>query len=285
MLDVTLQNFETEVIQASMNGPVVVDFWAPWCGPCKALTPVLEKMEQAYAGQIKFVKINSDDNPQLSQAFGIRSIPTVVALVQGQPVDGFMGAQPESQIREFLDRLLPEPHETLLQQAQQAWEQGDAAQAETCLQQALALKPEFDAARLSYAELLVETGRLEDAHAQFERISHQGRADPDLKPSLDALQVALSAREHVPELPEEAELERRIAAQPSDLQARLDLANLRIARKAWGPAMEELLEIVARDRGFQDDVGRTTLISVFNMASAQPELVSQYRRRLSTLLF
>ena len=285
MIDVTLQNFEQEVIQASMQTPVLVDFWAPWCGPCRSLGPVLEKLEQAYAGRIRIVKINSDENPQLAQAFGVRSIPTVVAMVNGQPADAFMGAKPEGEVRAFIERLLPKAHEQALLEAEQAWQAGDTERAEGLLQQALALDPGYDEARIAYVQLLVDVGRLDDAHAQFERISHRSRSDPELKPSIDALELAINAREHVAELPEEAELVARIAATPGDLQARLSLAELRIARKAWGPAMDELLEIVQRDRSFQDDIGRKTLISVFNMASAQPELVSQYRRRLSTMLF
>ncbi len=285
MIDVTLQNFEQEVIQASMQTPVLVDFWAPWCGPCRNLGPVLEKLEQAYAGRVRFVKINSDENPQLAQAFGVRSIPTVVAMVNGQPADAFMGAKPEGEVRAFIERLLPKAHEQALLEAEQAWQAGDTERAEGLLQQALALDPGYDEARIAYVQLLVDVGRLDDAHAQFERISPRGRSDPDFKPTIDALELAINAREHVAELPEEAELVARIAANPADLQARLNLAELRIARKAWGPAMDELLEIVQRDRAFQDDIGRKTLISVFNMASAQPELVSQYRRRLSTMLF
>jgi putative thioredoxin len=242
-------------------------------------------VEQAYAGRIRIVKINSDENPQLAQAFGVRSIPTVVAMVNGQPADAFMGAKPEGEVRAFVERLLPKAHEQALQQAEQAWQAGDTERAEALLQQSLALDPGYDEARIAYVQLLVDAGRLDDAHAQFERISHRSRVDPELKPAIDALELAISAREHVAELPEEAELVARIAANPDDLQARLNLAELRIARKAWGPAMDELLEIVQRDRSFQDDIGRKTLISVFNMASAQPELVSQYRRRLSAMLF
>ena len=148
MLDVTVQNFEAEVIEASMATPVLVDFWAPWCGPCKSLGPVLEKLETDYAGRFKLVKINSDNEQQLAAAFGIRSIPTCVLLVGGQPVDGFMGALPEGKVREFLDKHLPTEGELLAQadaqEAENLMEQGDSEAALAKLQEALAINPAND---------------------------------------------------------------------------------------------------------------------------------------------
>jgi putative thioredoxin len=280
-MDVTLANFEAEVLNASREIPVLVDFWAPWCGPCRSLGPILEKLEREYGGRFKLVKVNVDDNPELAAHFQARSIPLVVAVVDGRPADQFTGAQPEGQVRAFIDRLLPLPHEEEHQQAMVAWQEGDTATAEKHLRTALSLEPAYDEARLDYVELLIGTDRPEDAHAQFELLTPRASADPRHA----ALQTALNAVEKAQDLPEEDELVARIAATPGDLQARLELANKRMARRAWGPAMEELIEIVRRDRAFQDDIGRKTLIATFEMASAQPELVSQYRRKLSTLLF
>ena len=280
-MDVSLANFEREVIHASREVPVLVDFWAPWCGPCRSLTPTLEKLESDYGGRFKLVKVNVDDNPELASHFKARSIPLVVAIVNEQPVDQFTGAQPEGQIRAFIDRLLPLPHEQEHQQAMAAWQAGDTATAETHLRAALALDATYDEARLDYVELLMVTERVEDAKGQFALLTPRIKADPRYA----QIETALNAVDQAQDLPEEDELIARIEANPTDLQARLELANKRIARRAWGPAMDELLEIVQRDRTFQEEIGRKTLIAVFGMASAQPELVSQYRRKLSTMLF
>ncbi len=280
-MDVSLANFEREVIHASREVPVLVDFWAPWCGPCRSLTPTLEKLERDYGGRFKLVKVNVDDNPELASHFKARSIPLVVAIVNERPVDQFTGAQPEGQIRAFIDRLLPLPHEQEHQQAMIAWQAGDTATAEIHLRAALVLDAAYDEARLDYVELLMVTERAEDAKAQFDLLTPRAKADP----RYTQLETALNAVEQAQDLPEEDELVARIEANPTDLQARLELANKRIARRAWGPAMDELLEIVQRDRAFQEEIGRKTLIAVFGMASAQPELVSQYRRKLSTMLF
>ncbi|GAA4329151.1 thioredoxin [Pigmentiphaga soli] len=280
-MDVTLANFEREVLHASREKPVLVDFWAPWCGPCRTLGPLLDKLERDYGGRFRLVKVNVDENQELAAHFQARSIPLVVAVVNGRPVDQFTGALPEGQLRSFIDRLLPLPHEEEHQRAVAAWEASDTDAAEKHLRTALSLDPGYDEARLDYVELLIATSRPEDAKAQFERLSARIKADPRYA----ALETTLNAVEQAQELPEEDEMLARIAKDPADLQARLELANKRIARRAWAGAMDELLEIVQRDRGFQDDIGRKTLIAVFEMASAQPELVSQYRRRLSALLF
>jgi putative thioredoxin len=223
MMDVGLENFQQEVIEASLQVPVVVDFWAPWCGPCQTLGPMLEKLETEFQGRWKLVKINSDDNPELSQAFRIRSIPYVVAFVGGKPVDQFMGVQPEAQLREFLQRLVPNPSQLEHAKAQDLFDQGDEAGA------------------------------------------------------LEALGQSV-------QLPSSPELEQRVALNPNDLAARLDLAQLYIAHKAWEAALQQLLQIVERDRSFNDDIGRKTMIQVFDMAANNAQLVTQYRRALSSVI-
>jgi putative thioredoxin len=280
-MDVTLANFEHEVLLASREVPVLVDFWAPWCGPCRSLGPILEKLERDYGGRFKLVKVNVDENPELGSHFQARSIPLVVAVVDGRVADQFTGAMPEGQVRAFIDRLLPRPFEEEHQRALAALETGDVATGEKHLQAALSLEPGYDPARLDYVDVLLATERPEDAQAQFDLLTPQAKQDP----RYSALATALAAVEQAQDAPEETELQARIAQNPDDLHARLDLANKRIARRAWGPAMDELLEIVARDREFQEQAGRKSMIAVFEMASAQPELVAQYRRKLSTLLF
>lgn len=281
MIDTTLERFKADVIDASMQTPVVLDFWAPWCGPCKTLGPMLEKLEQQYGGRFRLVKVDTDAQPELAQHFRIRSIPTVFGIVNGQPVDQFQGAVPESQLREFIDRLLPNPGDVELEQAMQAAERGDTAAAVGHLQKALASDPANDGARLMYAQLLLQDNDAGAAQAQLAHLSAQSLQDPEVQALVERVrrQVAEGAE------PPPVELLNAVAGKPDDLQARLDLARHYIGQKTWAPALEQLLEIVRRDRTFGDDVGRKTMIEVFGLASAQPELVSEWRRRLSSVLF
>ncbi|MEN9328952.1 MAG: Thioredoxin, partial [Pseudomonadota bacterium] len=197
MIDVTVENFETEVVAASMTTPVLVDFWAPWCGPCKSLGPVLEKLEADYGGRFKLVKINSDDEQQLAGAFGIRSIPTCVLMKGGRPLDGFMGALPEGKVREFLDKHLPSEGELVAEaetaEAEELMAAGDAEAALGKLQEALAINPANDDARFDYVKLLISMGDLETAQAALApalaQIPLQLRFDA-LKHWLQALQFA-----------------------------------------------------------------------------------------------
>lgn len=278
--DTTLQTFQADVIDASMQVPVLVDFWAPWCGPCKTLGPMLEKLEQAYGGRFKLVKVDTDAQQQLAQHFRIRSIPTVYAFVNGQPVDQFQGAQPEGRLREFIDRLMPNPSDVELDQAGAALDRGDTAAATEHVRKAIALDPSNDSARLLYAQLLLAAGDPAAAQGQIEALSPQARAEPQVAGL--AQQIAAAVEAARPPAPHE--LLARVQANPGDLQARLDLAEYWIEYKEWPQALAELLEIVQRDRGFHDDVGRRRMVQVFDMASAQPQLVSEWRRRLGAAL-
>ena len=280
-IDTTLERFKTDVIDPSMEVPVLVDFWAPWCGPCKTLGPMLEKLEQAYGGRFKLVKVDSDKEQQLAQHFRIRSIPSVFAFVGGRPVDQFQGALPEGQLREFIDRLMPNPADIELDQAAQAMDKGDMATATEHVKRAIALDPSSDSARLMYAQLLLAAGEPAAAQAQLDALSAQAQADPQVTAFAEQVRAEVEASR--PPTPDA--LLARVHAQPADLEARLELAEYYVEYKAWPEALDQLLEIVRRDRAFQDDIGRKRMIQVFELAASQPQVVSEWRRKLSSALF
>jgi putative thioredoxin len=280
MSDVTLQNFEPEVIEASRQAPVLVDFWAPWCGPCRTLGPMLEKLEAEADGQWKLVKVNVDENQELAGHFGVRSIPHVVAFADGQAVDQFIGVLPESGLRDFLSRLTPNPAQLALDEAQNLAAAGDRQAAGDAFTAALALDPGSDAARFAYISFLLDGNALAEAEAEFGKLSAQAAQDD----AYTALRTRVDAMKGVADLPDEQTLMNRVAADPHDLVGRLDLARLLIARQQYEPALEQLLAIVRADRGFEDDIGRKTMLSVFDMLADQPDVVSRWRRQLSTSL-
>ena len=294
MIDVTLENFEQEVIAASMTQPVLVDFWAPWCGPCKALGPVLDKLETAYGGAFKLVKINSDEEQQLAGAFGIRSIPTVVLMKNGQPVDGFMGALPEGQVREFLDKhvqALP-PEEEEEEEAPAAEEPLDAASALERLQHAVATDPANDDARFDYVKALLQAGRAEDARRAFEPVANKAPVSRRLDALARWLDALAFARQHQ----SPSDLDAKIAANRRDFQARFDRARLLVAQQRWTAAMDELLEILMRDKAWSEDLARKTYIAILEIIEPpKPKVadgqippddptVATYRRRLSSVV-
>ncbi|MGG1944755.1 thioredoxin [Trinickia sp. NRRL B-1857] len=282
-MNTTLATFEKDVIDASAVAPVLVDFWAPWCGPCKSLGPMLEKLEQEYSGRWRLVKVNVDENQELAAHFQVRSIPHVVAFAGGRPVDQFTGVLPESQLRAFIDRLVPDPAQAEHRTALYALEQGERDVARDHLQAALALDPGFDEARLDLIELLLDEEQVEDARREAELLSPKTTQGIDAR--YNALKTRLDALDAATDLPPTDALEAAVAADPANLQARFDLANALIARRAYEPALEHLLEIVKRDRSFEDDAGRKTMLSVFDLAAHRPELVSQWRRKLSAALY
>lgn len=297
MIDVTIENFESEVIEASMTLPVLVDFWAPWCGPCKVIGPLLEKLENDYAGRFKLVKIDSDQEQQLAGAFGVRSIPTCILLKNGQPVDGFMGALPEGKIKEFLDKHVPEgePLEEEEEIEEAPVDDSPAAQLER-LQHAVATDPANDDARFDYVRALLLAGRTDDAKVAFAPVI----AKTSVVRRFDSLQRAMDAFDFAESTPDAAkalaDADARIAAGKRDFDARFARARLLMAKYRWTDAMDELLEILMRDKAWNEDLARKSYIAILDLieppkpkvADGQipPDdpMVATYRRRLSSVV-
>lgn len=279
MSDVTLQNFENDVIELSRSVPVLVDFWAPWCGPCQTLGPLLEKLEREAGGRWKLAKVNVDENQQLAAHFAVRSIPHVMAFVDGKPVDQFVGVLPESGLRQFIDRVMPNPGQVSLRQAREALAKGDRETARAAFQAAVAFDPGFDEARIDYIGFLLDENAVQAAETEFGMLTDRAAQED----SHAALVTRLEALRGLEGLPDEATLTARVQDDPHDLQSRLDLAQLLIARRQYEPALEQLLEIVRQNRAFGDDIGRKTMLSVFGMMS-DPHSVASWRRQLSAIL-
>lgn len=283
--DTTTQTFAADVMDASKTQPVLVDFWAPWCGPCKQLTPIIESAVRAAKGAVKLVKMNIDDHPEIAGQLGIQSIPAVIAFKNGQPVDGFMGAQPESQIKSFIEKLGGEAPATdtdkYLDQAEAALEAKDLGQAAQLFGAVLQMEPENPRGLCGLAQVYIGAGDLAHARQALDMVPEDKRDDQTYKSALAALELA----EQAESLGDLAELQARIETNPDDMQARFDLALGLNGRGDLNGAVDQLIEIVRRDREWNEDGARKQLLQFFEAWGAKEPATNYGRRKLSAVLF
>jgi len=286
MLEVDEPQFEREVLETSKSLPVLVDLWAPWCGPCRALGPLLERLEESYSGRFRLVKINIDSSPAVAARLQVHSIPYVLAFLDGRVVDGFVGVLPEPQLRQFLDRVLPTPSELERRRARALAERGAVDEAAATLRSAVQLDPGNLEAQLDLAELLIERCQSRDRSVltEAEQILSVARGLQRDDTRFRALETRLASVRSSAQLPSAEDLRRRIDANGADLAARLALSQRYLAEQRFESALEQLLEILSRDRQFQDGAARRMMLDIFELAAAQPELVARYRRRLAALI-
>ncbi|MCO6050991.1 thioredoxin [Mesorhizobium sp. RP14(2022)] len=283
--DVTTAGFAADVIQESRRQPVLVDFWAPWCGPCKQLAPALEKAVAEAGGRVRLVKMNIDEHPSIAGQLGIQSIPAVIAFKNGQPVDGFMGAVPESQIKEFIARVAgngPDPElGDAIKAAQEAQAQGDLQTAMQLFDAVLSQAPDNLDAIAGLAGILYDAGDAEAAQEVL-AMAPEGKGD---NAALASLKAKMALAEEAAKLGDPAALQRRLAADPNDHQARFDLAMIQNALGNRADAAESLLSIVKADRTWNEDGARAQLLRFFEAWGPTDPATLSARRRLSSLLF
>jgi putative thioredoxin len=286
--DTTTQTFVKDVIEESKRQPVLIDFWAEWCGPCRQLTPMLEKAVRAAKGKVKLVKMNIDQHPAIPGQMGIQSIPAVIAFVDGRPADGFMGAIPESQVNAFIDKLsksMPGSGEAsiaeILKEAETLLAEGDPAGAAQVYAEALSVDATNIAALAGLAKCYVTTGAVDQAKQTLAMVPESRRNDAAVK----AVQAAIDLAEQAKSVGPIGELEQKIAANPLDHQARFDLATALNAAGKRKEATTHLLEIVKRDRKWNDDGARKQLLQFFEAWGGTDEATVEGRKRLSTVLF
>ena len=268
--------FQADVLDASRDTPIIVDFWAPWCGPCRVIGPVLERLVEEHAGRVRLVKVNVDENPVVAGRFGIQSIPAVFAFKDGSPVNQFLGAIPEPEVRAFVQALLPSEADRLIASAALMLAAGNADAARAALEEAVAKDPKHLRAALELADLLFAAGELDRAAELAGRFP----TDPAAKRMLGRIQFQPTGP-----AADRAALEARIAGDAEDAAAHYELGALLASDEAWEPALEHLLTAVRLDRTLDDDGARRRMIDLFNILGAEHPLTRDYRRQLSTAIF
>jgi len=270
-------DFQQVVLDKSTTVPVLVDFWAAWCGPCQSLMPVLAKLADEYAGKFLLAKVDTDAEQELAMQFGVRSLPTVKLFIDGKVAGEFMGAQPKSSVRAFLDQYIPNETAQLAQAAMTLYEQGEKQEALVNLKQCLEKEPDNDLIKLNLANLYLREGDIEEARTAFESVSANAKLEIDYKTAIGKLKLAEAAAD----APDISDLEQRIENNPDDSQARYALSAKLTLEQRYEDAMDQLLEIVKRDRKFNDDAGRKGLVDIFNMLGNKDERVTRYRPLLA----
>ncbi|MHA1157567.1 MAG: thioredoxin [Alphaproteobacteria bacterium] len=283
--ETTTQNFARDVLDESAKQPVLVDFWAPWCGPCKTLTPIIEKVVNASGGAVRLVKLNIDDHPEIAGQMGIQSIPAVIAFKEGRPVDGFMGAVPESQVKAFIEKVGgpvgPSEADQLIESAEAMLEAGNHADAGRQFAAVLATTPDSVPAILGIARVHIATGNTAAAEETMAALPESAADDP----AVAAVRAQLNLSEQSAALGDTDELRRRVADNPADLEARFDLAIALNAEDQREAAAEQLLDIIAANRSWQEEKARKQLLEFFEAWGPTEEATLAGRRRLSSLLF
>ncbi|MEJ2453916.1 MAG: thioredoxin [Candidatus Thiodiazotropha sp.] len=278
--DVTVENFQQVVLQTSMSRPVLVDFWAEWCNPCKALTPTLTKLADEYQGKFILAKVNTEEQQQLAAHFGIRSIPCVKLFLKGEMVDEFMGALPETEVRSFIDKYIPRESDGLLAQAEQLLLQGDADNAGTLIQQAAQMDPGSPRVMLANARYLATIGKFDEAEQQLEALPEEEKKNPEVSAMLARLQFDRSSAD----TPSPEALEKRLQENPADSEALHQLASHKIMQNDLEGALELLLTLMQQDREYGDDAARKDMLRIFDMLGGQGPLVKRYRNRMFNIL-
>lgn len=283
IFDATSATFDQQVIEKSFDQPVLVDFWADWCAPCKVLMPLLQQITESYQGELLLAKVNCDVEQDIVARFGIRSLPTVVLFKDGQPVDGFAGAQPESEIRKLLEQhvvMPPPPAADPLKQAQQLFADSRFADAETVLKHVLGEDNTNATALILYARCLAERGELSEAGTVLDAVKSDAH-----KSELAGARAQLTFLAQAAALPEAAELKSRLAQNPQDDEAVYQLAVLQLSRQQYDTALDALLKLFARNRAWSDGLPHKTLLQVFDLLGNDHPLVTTYRRKLFAALY
>ncbi|MBK1722893.1 thioredoxin [Thiocystis violacea] len=281
VITVTAANFQSVVLEGSFERPVLVDFWADWCAPCRMLMPMLAQLAQDYGGSFLLAKVNTEEEQALAAQFGIRSLPTVQLFKSGKAVDQFMGALPESQVREFLDRHIPRASDGLLARAQGLMASGDLAAARDLLEQARAEDPSNARLSLAQVQLTAAQGDIAQAMTDLDSLPIELANDPEVTALRGRLRFASTAEG----APPQSALETRLASDPKDNQARYQLAALAVLQGDYASALEHLFELMKRDRSFEDDAGRKGMLAVFDLLGGSHDLVARYRAKMMTALY